>query len=94
MNPILPPDFEIDYDGQIYRPVEIEPFTHQDGRETCLISWATNCPRCDEPFIATSLGSTFPRYMRRFCDTHKGSGTVRGMRKRLARAVRTNGAIQ
>lgn len=94
MNLILPEDFAIDYDGQIYRPVAIEPHVTKDGREIRLISWATNCPHCDEPFLVTTVDSPFPRWPRRFCDTHKGNGTVRGMRKRLKRDLQANGMIQ
>lgn len=81
----FPPDFSIEWDGQIYRPADTCSHTTKLGSVIRLINWETECPRCGSTFMVSTT-MTF-REPRRRCDTRKGSGTIRSMRRQLKRQI-------
>jgi hypothetical protein len=91
MSDSFPPDFAIEYDGQIYRPIGVLPHITRDGRQIRMIEWVTNCPRCGVEFtIATT---TLARNWRRRCDACKAPGRkVKADRKQFRRQIRHEGA--
>jgi len=83
----FPPDFAIEHDQQIYRPIGVLTFTTRDGQESRVIEWITNCPSCGTEFTVTT-GTLF-REPRRRCDGCKAPGRpVRSDRKRFHRQIR------
>ena len=79
----FPPDFIIEFDQQIYRPLCVRPHVKQDGSEIRVIEWLTNCPLCGGEFTAvTTMKFAQPR---RRCDACKAPGRrVKTDRKKTA----------
>ena len=68
----FPPDFAIEYDQQIYRPICVRPHVNKEGRETRVVEWLTNCPRCGDEFTITT--TMLAGQWRRRCDACKAPG--------------------
>ena len=83
----FPPDFSIEHDQQVYRPICVRPHVTRDGRETRVIEWITNCPTCGAEFTAcTSMQFAGPR---RRCDACKAPNRrVKADRKLLRAQIR------
>jgi Zn finger protein HypA/HybF involved in hydrogenase expression len=65
----FPPDFAVEFDQQIYRPIGSRQHVTRDGRQTTLIQWLTHCPSCGSEFtISTNMLFSAPR---RRCDDCK-----------------------
>ena len=80
----FPPDFSVVHDQQVYRPICIRPHVTRDGRETRIIEWLTNCPRCGAEFtVSTRMQFIGPR---RRCDACKGPGPHVKTDRKLFRA--------
>lgn len=58
------------WDGQDYQLVGSEPHTRQDGSETTLLLWSTNCQACGVE-MTTMTPMTMTNSPRRKCDDHK-----------------------
>ena len=43
-------DHHVTYRGQVYRRIAVEPYIRDDGSETRLATWETECPECGEVF--------------------------------------------
>jgi hypothetical protein len=83
----FPPDFAVEYDQQLYRPMCIRPHINRDGNEIRVIEWLTNCPTCGVEFTVTT-GVMF-REPRRRCDGCKAPGRrVRSDRKLFRAQIR------
>lgn len=82
----FPPDFVIEHDQQIYRPLCVRPHTTRDGREIRVIEWLTNCPRCGIEFTVTT-GMKFAGPRRR-CDGCKSPRRVKTDRKHFLAQIR------
>ncbi len=68
----FPPNFSIDHDEQIYRPVGIRDHVTANGRNTKVIEWLTKCPQCSKEFtVITGMRFAGPR---RRCDDCKAPG--------------------
>ena len=68
----FPPDFAVEHDQQVYRPVCVIPRIDRNGEQTRFIEWITNCPACGQELVATT-GMRF-REPRRRCDACKAPG--------------------
>lgn len=44
----------VDYRGQTYRLIRIDPYTRKDGVETTIAIWSSRCHRCGQPFECTT----------------------------------------
>jgi len=83
----FPPDFSIEYDQQVYRPVCVLPYVNRRGENTRLVEWLTNCPACGSEFtITTTMKFHEPR---RRCDACKAPGRrVKADRKHFLAQIR------
>ena len=59
-------------DGQRFEVVELIPHRRRDGQQTVLISWASHCARCGQPFRQTT-GMT-AKSPNRHCPAHHAPG--------------------
>lgn len=46
--------YEILFDKQIYRIIEVRPYVNRWGYTTCITVWETKCPDCGESFRLSS----------------------------------------
>ena len=83
---MFPPDFRLQYDHQIYRPLGIVPRVGSNSVITRKIAWATNCPVCGVDFVVLTL-MTASKWRRR-CDRCKNPAlTVRAARRTFRRQI-------
>ena len=82
----FPPDFAVEHDQQVYRPICVRPHVTKDGREIRLIEWATNCPRCGIEFTVST--TMLVRSWRRRCDGCKSTRHVKSDRKLFRAQIR------
>lgn len=71
------------YDGQVYRLVELRPYTRRNGTETTLAVWRSCCAKCGDEFelITPTEASKFSPNRR--CKEHRRPGAK--VRKRTRR---------
>lgn len=80
----FPPDFAIEWDEQIYRPLCIRPHINRKGEPTRIVEWLTNCPACGVEFTATTTMKF--RDPRRRCDACKAPNRRVRFDRKLFRA--------
>jgi hypothetical protein len=68
-------DLQVTYRGQIYRRIAIEPYVRDDGSETRLATWETECPECGETFTIQSTRLHRLRSQNRRCPEHRRPGS-------------------
>jgi hypothetical protein len=66
---------EVTYRGQRYRRIAIEPYIRDDGTETQLATWESECPECGEPFTIQSTRLKRLRSPNRRCPEHRRPGS-------------------
>jgi hypothetical protein len=62
------------FDGQRYELVRSEPYTRQDGGETALLVWQSNCPVCGALFEVRTPAKASKFQPNRRCSKHKRPG--------------------
>jgi hypothetical protein len=73
-------DLQVTYRGQRYRRIAVEPYTRDDGSETRLATWESDCPVCGEPFTITTTRLHRLRSPNRRCAEHRRPGAPVGRR--------------
>ncbi|WP_286864859.1 hypothetical protein [Sphingobium sp.] len=67
-------------DGQKYEMITSAPHQRKDGTATSLLTWATNCPDCGQPFQVTT-GLVTKGLNRRCADHRQALKPVSGKRR-------------
>jgi len=60
----------VNWQGQTFKLVAINPYQRQDGRETIVLVWQSNCAVCGCPFETITPQRKF-KYPTRRCAAHK-----------------------
>ncbi|MDP3675255.1 MAG: hypothetical protein Q8R44_09180 [Novosphingobium sp.] len=65
---------ERDYLGQRYTVVGEFTRPRRDGTEATILTWASNCADCGEPFMLTTPAASSKFQPNRRCQRHKRPG--------------------
>jgi hypothetical protein len=68
-------ELQVTYRGQIYRRIAIEPYVRDDGSETRLATWESECPECGEVFTIQSTRLRKLHQPNRRCPDHRRPGS-------------------
>ena len=85
----FPPDFAVEHDQQLYRPIAVMPYVNRNGEVTRVIEWLTNCPSCGVEFTITTGMKWRDKWPRRRCNACKAPGRyVKTDRKHFLAQIR------
>lgn len=54
LTPGVQGNLRIEYDGQVFDLIEIEPYVRKDGEDSWVVRWGAECQTCSTPFVSSS----------------------------------------